>query len=170
MEIQMDRNTLEAIRSYRLPRYHEIPDVGFYLNQAAKYINTYLQPFFDMNITESMISNYVKQHLVGNPEKKQYNRDQMAYLLFIAASKSVLSLDHIQLLVNVQKQTYELPVAYDYFCSEFENVLQYVFGIKKSLETVGKDSTDVKFLLRNLIVAIAHKIFLTTSFHSIEKK
>lgn len=170
MEIQLSQDVVEAIRSYRLPRYHEIPDVGLYLNQAAKYINTYMQPFCDMEITESMISNYVKKHLVSNPEKKQYSREQLAYLLFIAVAKAVLPLDHIQLLLEIQRQTYSSQVAYDYFCSEFENILQYVFGLKPSAETVGTDNNDAKFLFRNIIVTAAHKIYLDHCFHMIKTR
>lgn len=170
MDIQLNQDVVDAIRSYRLPRYHEIPDVGLYLNQAAKYINTYMQPFCDMNITESMISNYVKKHLVTNPEKKQYSREQLAYLLFIAVAKTVLPLDHIQLLLDIQKQTYDSRIAYDYFCCEFENMLQYVFGAKKSLETVGQDTNDAKFLFRNIIVTAAHKIYLDHCFHMIASR
>lgn len=170
MEIQLNQQVLDAIHSYRLPRYQEIPDVGLYLNQAAKYINTYLQPFYDMNITESMISNYVKKHLIANPEKKQYSREQLACLLFIAVAKSVLPLNHIHLLLDIQKQTYESHVAYDYFCSEFENILQYVFGLKAAAEPVSQDTNDAKFLFRNIIVTAAHKIYLDHCFHMIESR
>lgn len=170
MEIQLKREVLEAIQSYSLPRYHEIPDVGLYLNQVARYINIYMQPFCDMNITEAMIGNYVKKRLVANPQKKQYSREQLAYLLFIAVAKSVLSLNHIQLLLDIQKQTYDSQVAYDYFCCEFENMLQYVFGIKASVETVGEDASDAKFLLRNVIVSATHKIYLDHCFGMIGER
>lgn len=164
MELQPRQDTLDTIRAFRLPRYQEIPDVGFYLQQTAKYINTYMQPFCDMDITESMISNYVKKHLVGNPARKQYSREQTAYLLFITVAKSVLPLDHIQLLIDIQKQTYSAPVAYDYFCSEFENILQFVFGLKSEVEPVGEDTTEAKFLLQKIIIAAAHKIYLNHCF------
>jgi len=168
MELQFSPEVLEAIRTYRLPRYQEIPDVGFYLHQTAKYINLYMQPFCDMDITESMISNYVKKHLVTNPAKKQYSRDQMAYLLFITVAKSVLSLEDIRLLLDIQKETYSTQTAYDYFCCEFENILQYVFDLKSTMEPVGEDSTNAKFLLQKIIVAAVHKIYLNRCFSSLK--
>ena len=76
---------------FSLPRYEEIPDIGLYLDQTAKYINSYLEPLGEMSITPSMISNYVKHGLVENPIKKQYGQEQIAYLFFIAIAKSVLS-------------------------------------------------------------------------------
>lgn len=170
MDIQLEREVLEEIRNYHLPRYSEIPNVGLYLNQVAKFINEYLAPFCDMNITESMISNYVKKHLVSNPKKKQYDREQLAYLIFIAFAKSILSLNNIQALLKLQKETYESGVAYEYFCCEFENVLQYVFGLKDNMDDIGNDDSDAKFLFRNVIITLVHKIYLDHCFRAIEKE
>lgn len=167
MDLQINQDILSLIAKYRLPRYHEIPNVGLYLNQVARFINEYLEPFSDMTITESMISNYVKMHIISNPVKKQYDREQIAYLLVIAISKSVLSLDNISKLLKVQKQTYTCEVAYDYFCDEFENVLQYVFGIKKEMDSIGNDSTQAKLLFKNIIVTVAHKTYLEQCFCSL---
>ena len=167
MDIQLKQEIQEEIQRYHLPRYAEIPNVGLYLNQAAKFINEYLDPFCDMNITESMISNYVKKHLVASPRKKQYDRDQLATLLFIAFAKSVLSLNNIELLLDLQKQTYESHIAYDYFCCEFENVLQYVFGLRSSMAEIGEEDNDVKSLFQNIIITLVHKIYLDHNFRAI---
>ena len=75
-----------AVEGFRLPRYREIPAVGLYLEQTAKYISEYLSGLQENCITISMISNYVKKHLIASPEKKQYSRKQFAYLIFIAVS------------------------------------------------------------------------------------
>lgn len=162
---QHQREQISAsIEHFRLPLYHEIPDVGLYLEQTAKYISDYLSPLQDTPVTGSMISNYVKKGLVSNPVKKQYNRDQIAYLLFIALAKSVLSLDNLTLFIQLQQQTYPTDRAYEYLCNEFENTLHYVFGLKQELDTVGMDSTDEKFMLRSTIITIAHKIYLEKCF------
>ena len=55
--------------------------------------------------------------------KKQYNADQIVSLNFISVTKSVLSLDNIVAAIDMQRHTYTLPVAYEYFCCEFENML-----------------------------------------------
>ena len=51
---------MKTIEGFRLPRYREIPNVGLYLEQVAKYINGYLNVLGYADITPSMISNYVK--------------------------------------------------------------------------------------------------------------
>lgn len=159
-----------SIQNFRLPRYHEIPNVGFYLEQVTKYINEYLAPFEDLTITASMISNYVKKGLVANPVKKQYYREQIAYLIFIAAAKSVLSLDNISLFLKMQKATYEEPIAYDYFCMEFENIVQHIFGLKDSVDDVGITHSDEKIMLRNMIITVAHKLYLEKCFQMVRKE
>ena len=169
MELQLKNEVINAIESYHLPKYAEIPNVGLYLNQLARFINEYLEPFCDMAITESMISNYVKKHLVKSPVKKQYDRDLIAHLMFIALAKSVLSMDHIQELFQLQEEMYASETAYDYFCCEFENVLQYVFGRKDSMEEIGTEANDAKLMCRNLIITIAHKIYLDHCFKALEE-
>ncbi len=184
------------IQNFRLPRYQEIPDVGLYLEQTAKYIDSYLRPLEDISITGSMISNYVKKKIISNPVKKQYGRDQIACLIFIAVAKSVLSLDNIHMMFEIQRQTYDNETAYNYFCTEFEHILRHVFELDNSDElnintdnalddatdmktnqtdtTNGTKKTDrtekehgssnEKTMLRNMIITVAHKIYLDRYF------
>ena len=96
----------ETVGNLHLPRYHEIPDVGLYLDQVVKYIGQCLNMFGEVSITASMISNYVKKGLVDNPVKKQYDRQRIAYLFCIVVAKNVISLDNLALLIAMQKRTY----------------------------------------------------------------
>ena len=160
----------EDIAGFRLPRYQEIPDVGLYLEQTAKYIADILAPLTEGAVTGSMISNYVKRGLVSNPVKKQYSREQIAYLIYIATVKNVLAMDDIRLTVSIQKRSYPPQVAYDYFCMELENVLEYVFGRKTALDAVGVEHTDEKIMLRNTIITAAHKIYLEKLFAALKEE
>ena len=155
---------LQSVRNFSLPRYDEIPNVGLYLEQTSKYISEYLSCLGDYALTGSMISNYVKKGLITNPVKKQYSREQIAYLIFIAIAKSVLSMEDIGLLIQLQKDAYGPQKAYDYFRTELENVLFYIFGLKETLEVVGNDRTDTKNMLRTVIVTAAHKAYLDKYF------
>ena len=150
----------ETIRNFRLPRYREIPDVGLYLEQTTKYIAGYLAPLQAGCITSSMISNYVKKGLIDSPVKKRYSREQIAYLFFIAVAKNVLSLDALTGFIHLQQQTYGLQKAYDYFCEELENLLQFTFELKDSMDVVGEDASDEKRLLYSCIAAVVQVIYL----------
>lgn len=156
-----------SVKDFRLPRYHEIPNVGLYLEQATKYICGYLSPLGEFSLTSSMISNYVKKGLIANPVKKQYSREQIAYLFFIAVAKSVLSLDALSGFIQLQQRTYSLQKAYDYFCEEFENVLQFTFGVTDLMEIRGEESSDEKRLLYTCIVAAVQKVYLEKYLESI---
>lgn len=159
----------KSIEDFHLPRYEEIPDVGLYLDQTTTFISGYLKPLEGVSITGSMISNYVKKKLVTNPVRRRYDRIQIGYLVFIALAKTVLSLEDIQLLIDIQKRSYDRRTAYEYFCREFENTLYYVFGLRDSLKEVGQENTGEKTILRNTIIAIAHKVYLDKYFALVRK-
>lgn len=160
MNQETKQRIAESLRDFHLPRYHEIPDVGLYLEQAAKYIGGCVSPLGDMALTGSMISNYVKKGLIASPVKKQYSRDQLAYLLFIAVAKNVLSLDALADFIRLQQRTYELPRAYDYFCQQFEWMLKFCFELTDTIEDLGADSTDEKRLLSTCVAAVVQKVYL----------
>ena len=101
---------MHSIETFSMPRYHEIPNVGLYLKQVVKYINDYLNPYFRITVTETMLSNYVKMHMVPNPVKKQYSRDSIAMLIFITLAKSVLPLEDIQYMLKLQGSRYALVI------------------------------------------------------------
>lgn len=160
----------QSVAAFHLPRYHEIPNVGLYLEQATKYVCEYLEPLGEFSLTPSMISNYVKKGLIANPVKKQYGREQIAYLFFIAVAKSVLSLDALTGFIQLQQRTYTLPKAYDYFCDEFENLLQFTFELKDTIEMSGEDNTDEKRLLFTCLVAAVQKVYLEKCLEAIAKE
>ena len=91
MSKSVKQHIVESVCGFRLPRYKEIPDMGLYLEQTTKYINGYLKPLGCMEITTSMLSNYVKKGLVPNPVKKQYFAEHIAYLFFVTIAKTIIS-------------------------------------------------------------------------------
>ena len=158
---QMLRDHINAsIETLHLPAYQEIPDVGLYLEQTTKYIGSCLAPLGDMALTSSMISNYVKKGLIASPVKKQYSRDQIAYLIFIAICKSVLSLDALDAFLRLQRQSYALQRAYDYFVREFESLLLFTFELTDTADMFPETSSDGKRLLYTCIIAAVQKVYL----------
>lgn len=168
MEKELKNTMINSIKRFRIPRYSEIPNVGLYLEQTAKYINSYLEPLGCMEITTSMISNYVKKGLIESPVKKQYYAEQIAYLFFIAIAKNVIPMDNIKTLIGMQRVTYSSQTAYDYFCKELENMLEFIFGLKDSVDNIGNTDTNPKKMLRSLIISVAHIIYLRNCFALIE--
>ena len=160
----MKQETVEALRSsmqdFILPRYEQIPDIGLYLEQVTKYISEYAEALGQPPLTGSMVSNYVKKGIIHSPSKKQYGRDQIAHLMFITLAKSILSLDDLQKFILLQQRTYAVGIAYDYFCRELEAALHFVFDPGEEPVRVSPANGDEKTILRNIVVTIAHKIYL----------
>ena len=170
MKLKTKQKIADSLRDFRLPRYEELPDVGLYLEQTAKYISEFLSPLEEGSLTPSMVSNYVKKGLIRNPVKKQYGREQIAYLFFIALTKNVLSLDGLINFIAIQKRTYSLQKAYDYFCEQFESTLFFTAEIRDTMDIVGEDTTDEKRLLFSCIVAVTQKIYLERCLEAISQE
>ena len=154
----------DSMRGFRLPRYAELPDAGLYLEQTTIYINRLVKPLGCIEITGSMIRNYVKMGLVDNPVKKQYHANHIAHLLCITLLKQVTPLEHINKLFDRQEKVYSVPVAFDYFCTELENILYFRFGLKDSVDDIGVTSSVEKEMLRSAITAVSHIIYLNACF------
>ena len=153
-----------SLRDFRLPRYAELMNVGLYLEQTSEYINSFLKPLGCVEVTGSMIRNYVKKGLVANPVKKRYGADQIAHLLCIAVLEQVLSLENIAELFRRKAKTYDNKTAYDYFCMEMENILFYRFGLKDIVSDIGVTSSLEKEMLRSAVIAVSHQIYLNVCF------
>lgn len=115
---------------FALPRYNDLPSVGLYLDQTVQFVNGYFRSFCGVELTPSMVSNYVKKGVVDHPIRKKYTRDQIASLMYIAVSKTVLSIENIDTLFKMQQEYCSAGTAYDIFCEELETSLSVVFGGK----------------------------------------
>lgn len=156
MNEEYRRRLAEYVADFHLPRYRELPDIGLHLEQVTRYASRYVPS----PLTGSMVSNYVKQKLIPGPVKKSYYQESLAYLIFLSYIKTVMPLEDIRLMMEVQKSSYELRVAYDYFCDEIENLLQYVCGLREAPAVIGTTQSQEKELLRTALLSITYKIFL----------
>lgn len=167
MDKQIKLALADSMRGFHFPRYEELPDVGLYLEQTVKYINRSLKQLGCIEITGSMIRNYVKQGLIANPVNKHYYADQIGYLICIAILKQAAPLEYIQKLFSRQKTIYTNQMAYDYFCMEMENILYCRFGLKDSVDDVGVTSSIEKEMLRSAITAVSHIIYLNACYRQL---
>ena len=164
------KNTTVNIEEFRLPRYAQIPDVGLYLEQVVRYVNSHLAILGEPALTSSMVSNYVKQRLIPAPQKKLYTAQHLARLLFLAVVKPVVPLDGLRMMFGIQEDSYALQTAYDYFCDEFENMLGAAFGIAPARQGIGETQSDEKDLLRNTISATVNKVYLDRYLEAYQKR
>ena len=156
----MQRFMADSMKQFSLPRYEQLPDMGLYLEQTVKYVNQLFAPLECVEITGSMVRNYVKMGLIENPVKKQYYAKHIAYITALTLLKQVIPLEQVDILFCRQKKVYAVQTAYDYFCMELENVLHYRFGLKEAVEEIGETNTIEKEMLRSAVTAVSHIIFL----------
>ena len=154
------------IQEFRMPRYREIPNVGLFLEQTVKYINTALAPLGNIELTPSMVSNYVKKHYVKGPVKKQYDAVSIAQLLFAAVAKSVISMDNIRTMLERQDADYPVDVAYNRFCDVLETTLQSgETGLGEDPVPDGeKDKDNLEAMLKHVVIAAVQIVRLHDCF------
>jgi len=155
---------------FALPRYADLPQMGLYLDQTVQYVNSYFRTFCGVELTSSMVSNYVKKGILSHPVHKKYARDQIASLMYIAVSKTVLSMENIDSLFKMQRAHCSAGAAYDYFCDEMENCLPFVFGCTREIRDLAVDAADEKLLLRSTILAAANKMYLDCCFNALRQE
>lgn len=95
--------------TFSYPKWEEIPSINLYLDQVLLYVNQICPPTSpdkEKGLTASMVNNYVKQGYISKPEKKKYQRKQIARLIAITTLKSVFSIQEIaQTLNTLQTET-----------------------------------------------------------------
>lgn len=94
--------------TFSYPKWADIPNIDLYLDQVLLYVNQVCAPVSldkDKVLTASMVNNYVKHGYLTKPDKKKYQRQQIARLIAITTLKSVFSIQEIaQTLNNLQSQ------------------------------------------------------------------
>ena len=170
MNQEMKRRVTACAAGFSLPRYRELPSVGLYLDQTVQLVNSCFRGFPGVELTPSMVSNYVKKGVISHPVKKKYSREQLASLIYIVLSKNVLSLENIDALFQMQRAHCTAAEAYDYFCDEMENCLPFVFGCTREIRDLAVDAADEKLLLRSTILAAANKMYLDCCFNALRQE
>lgn len=151
--------TIEKLNAFELPSWNEIPAVGLYLDQVTKYLNSYLEDY-DMGVTPSMISNYVKLKIISREGKKIYGRERIAALFFVAVSKTVLSMDQIRQCLLMQESACTTEEGYSAFRTELKERLAAIETGKKSEEP----RSEAKEMLEKVTSVIAYKMYLDVYF------
>lgn len=155
---------IQKARNFHCPRYSELPDMGLYLEQVISIVTQALLPISTEGndiITGAMISNYIKNNALSAPIKKKYTREHLCYMIVLGILKQVFTLQQISIFFTLQKQTYDLQEAYDYFCTEFENALKEAFDFTgQPLPSIETKRTDQTILVRAMVLSAANRVYV----------
>ena len=107
---------MNSIFSY--PKWEDIPNIDLYLDQVLLYVNQVCAPVSpdkEKGLTASMVNNYVKHGYLTKPDKKKYQRKQIARLIAITTLKSVFSIQEIAQTLNTLQTQASSDQLYDAF-------------------------------------------------------
>ena len=104
--------------NFSYPKWEDIPNIDLYLDQVLLYVNQVCAPISpdkDKGLTASMFNNYVKHGYLTKPDKKKYQRKQIARLIAITTLKSVFSIQEIAQTLNTLQTQASSDQLYDAF-------------------------------------------------------
>lgn len=86
-----------------LSPWQELPRIELYMDQLLSIMHQELKGLWldeeEVNISASMVNNYVKVKLVPAPVKKRYERQHICALLLVFILKPILSMQDLNLLI-----------------------------------------------------------------------
>ena len=103
---------------FSYPKWKEIPNIDLYLDQVLLYVNQVCEPISsgtEKGLTASMVNNYVKHGYLTKPNKKKYQRQQIARLIAITTLKSVFSIQEIAQTLNTLQTATDSEQLYNAF-------------------------------------------------------
>ncbi len=151
--------------NYHCPRYKELPHISLYLEQLIDAAKDATAVVIDEAPTGPMINNYVKLKVLPPAVKKRYSRDHLCYLIIATLLKQVFTLPQIAEFFRIQRETYPLEVAYNFFCGEFENALEEAFSFTgNALPCIESRRTEQTVLVRAVVLASANRIFVEKTY------
>lgn len=157
----MNKEFTHSIETFVIPAWQEIPEIGLYLDQVARYINSFLAEFEEMKVTPSMISNYAKQKLISRVNKKTYTRQQIATLILVVLFKNVTSIDHIRTFLQLmEQQNMEIKTVYE----QFRSIL---LSTTSRSENIFRQSADDE-LLSAIAIALTKKMYVEKAFEAMK--
>ena len=104
--------------NFSYPKWEDIPNIDLYLDQVLLYVNQVCAPISpdkEKGLTASMVNNYVKHGYLTKPDKKKYQRKQIARLIAITTLKSVFSIQEIAQTLNTLQTQASSDQLYDAF-------------------------------------------------------
>ena len=97
---------LKRLEGCRLPEWDDLPDFGLYMDQLVTYVaRTFPGISGRLDLTSSMINNYVKAGLIDKPTGKKYSREALAQLLMISLMKVSTPLDVMNKILHPESRT-----------------------------------------------------------------
>lgn len=120
----------QYLKEFSLPSWDDFPTIDLYMDQVVVLLNEYLSIFLapksDVQITSTMINNYVKLKTIPAPVKKRYSKIHLAYLVMVSILKQTLSMATISKIIPPDLDEEALKVVYTSFVTNHGKAYSYV--------------------------------------------
>ena len=118
------------LKEFSLPSWDDFPSIELYMDQVVALLNDYLSIFIapkgDMQITSTMINNYVKLKTIPAPVKKKYSKKHLAYLVMVCILKQTHSMSTISSVIPPDLDEDELKKIYTSFVTNHQKAYSFV--------------------------------------------
>ena len=148
---------LKRLEGCRLPEWDELPDFGLYMDQLVTYVaRTFPGISGRLDLTSSMINNYVKAGLIDKPTGKKYSREALAQLLMISLMKVSTPLDVMNKILHPESGT-ETKEMYSSFVATQRRVKNEIIA-KGNIPALdyALESASLQLALRLLMLNLLH--------------
>lgn len=154
------------LKEFSLPSWDDFPSIELYMDQVVVLLNEYLSIFIapkgDMQITSTMINNYVKLKTIPAPVKKKYSRSHLAYLVMVCILKQTLSMSTISAIIPPDLDEDSLKTIYASFVKNhgkaYSYVTEQIYGVASKI-FAEEDLTPDRMTDLVLQVAVSANIF-----------
>ncbi len=118
------------LKEFSLPAWDDFPSIDLYMDQVVALLNEYLSIFIapkgDMQITSTMINNYVKLKTIPAPVKKRYSKIHLAYLVMVCILKQTHSMSTISTIIPPDMDEETLRATYTSFVKNHSKAYSFV--------------------------------------------
>ncbi len=159
--------TIEKFQLYKGISQNDIPKIPLYMDQVTGWFDQVLADWAtgteDKTLTKTMINNYVKTKLVSPSDKKKYNSNQLMQLLMIYHLKSILTIEELKKLFQVQASG-KTSMDLSHFYAQFHEMELFLLdelesdGVFTRLETATADEKRLYALQLTLEANIKKKL------------
>lgn len=105
--------------------WENLPDLDLYMDQLLIFINRQIpQQCVQLELSKSMVNNYIKQELIPRPNGKRYAREHIAKLTMVTVLKEVLTIQDCKLLFELLEKRLDIEAIYKKFLAFYQLIVQ----------------------------------------------
>ena len=156
------KSAVEKLDKFKLPRFHELPEIELYMDQVISTAEKYLSALKvgEKNlITPSMINNYVKNRVIEPPIKKRYTREHLAAIIIICTLKQTIEITEISAMIKMGKELFGIERTFDAFAKTYEEyIIRLANDARRADAEIDPAESEYNTIINDAILSSASRI------------